>query len=158
MWRSVSSRCASTGSCRSLTEASMPHPLKYGSPFDQLRVSLADARRQEMSFDEAWSRAFSQATVRGARRLPGRVTLAHQTAARHEWLETFNSTREAWRRAYNGEPDRVSVVLAALFAVLVEDRSESAAHAGDGQVRAARFAQEYVVPGASRSDRRRVAA
>ena len=69
----------------------------------QLRQHLAAARAQGQDFSEAWA-AGQQLVLTGLRR--------HE---RHDWRLVLHGTREAWARAYEGQPSsRVDCAVAEL--------------------------------------------
>lgn len=75
------------------------------SPAEQLRVHLGRARAADMAFDHAWGQALQ------------RIAWPHDTSHRREWKSILGDGKDmstpkkmlaSWRRAYEGEPSRLS--------------------------------------------------
>jgi hypothetical protein len=75
----------------------------------RLRELLADARRRGEPFEAAWDAAVPRAV---------RPTASHERAT---WTTILTATREAWGRAYNGEPAAPHDLAAARIAGLLAD-------------------------------------
>jgi hypothetical protein len=117
----------------------------------QLRVVLAQARREGLNFDAAWLLAM------GSRRERGRVRFQHATNDRQFARSTLEAQREEWRSAYLREPSAMSHALRVLSELLLEDATEAVSAVmvdGRPESRMARFPQPFVTDGAARSPSR----
>jgi hypothetical protein len=74
----------------------------FPSPPEVVCETLAEARRQGLPFDAAWSLAW-KAMMRRISTL--------RSDARQEWKAATEGTREEWRAAYEREPTPYSIAL-----------------------------------------------
>jgi hypothetical protein len=113
----------------------VPAPLR-SYPAGDVRILLAEAKKLGLSFEEAW-----ETVVRPGRRGRGRgavvttrtplakrpelcVIWPGDTGDRNAWREAVEETKDAWRRAYLGEPpSRLELALSVLCGVIDDGES-----------------------------------
>lgn len=92
----------------------------YDAPNVQLVGLLGAAKRERLTFDQAWIRAIRPSkslVMSNAKVVPhGALKWPTDRADREVWRSAIIATREGWRRAYDREPPRTSEIALGVLA------------------------------------------